>query len=376
MEVELTQPLKIRSSQPEVSPSRPSLVRRIIMNPLKLALIGCGAQSRIHHLPSIHRSDLVDLRVLVDTNLERARDLSQQYAVPSVAQDYKTIFGQVDAAIVSLPNFLHAPVAIDLLRNGIHVLVEKPMALRTGDCDEMIEIADRSSLALAVGLDMRFINSIQFVKDFLENRMLGRIKSFDLRQGVIMTWPLASDYLLRKEAAGGGVLTDFGTHLLDMLLWWLGDFASFEYYDDAMGGVEADCELHLTLPGGAHGLVELSRTRNLRNTCVLNGEYGSLEVGVWDFDSPVHLKLKDRDVSLSGQGLRNNQASNSEADVFDRQLHDFVQSILTRRTPLVSGPEGRRSVQLIEDCYASRHLLTHPWSIADIFNRLDDRDSI
>src|SRR5262249_3465764 len=159
--------------------------------------------------------------------------------------NYQDIIGKVDAAIVALPNYLHAPVVIDLLRHGIHVLIEKPMALKVTDCDKMLEAASSAGTVLAVGLEYRFFNSSRFTKRALGNNLLGDIRSFDLRLGIIPTWPFATDYLLRKESAGGGVLADFGVHVLDLLLWWLGDYESVEYRDDAVGGVEAECELNL-----------------------------------------------------------------------------------------------------------------------------------
>ena len=68
-------------------------------------------------------------------------------------------------------------------------------------------------------------------------------------------------------------------HALDLVLWWLGDHEGVDYYDDAVGGVEANCELHLKMKSGVSGLIEVSRTRGLRNTCVISGEHGALEVG-------------------------------------------------------------------------------------------------
>src|SRR4029079_2627700 len=110
------------------------------------------------------------------------------------------------------------------------------------------------------------------VRNLLRDGLLGEIRGFDLRQGVIPRWPFATDFLLKKEMAGGGVLADFGVHVLDLLLWWLGDLNPTDYRADALGGVEWDCEMTLTTGAGITGKVEISRTRNLRNTCVFEGE--------------------------------------------------------------------------------------------------------
>lgn len=326
---------------------------------LKLAVIGCGAVAEFVHLPVTALFDHVDVTVLVDKLLPRARKLADSYGVPVVADDYRQILGKVDAAIVALPHHLHAPVTIDLLQRGIHVLVEKPMALKTCECDEMIEAAGDVGTVLAVGLVRRFYESSQFVKQVLEQGLLGEIISFDLREGLVYGWNVASDFMFRKEA-GGGVLADTGAHALDMLLWWLGDYDSVEYYDDAMGGVEADCELYLQLQCGVSGVVELSRTRDLRNTFIIHGEHGILEVGT-DFNPLIRLQIKDQDACLTGRITGDGAADKDIRDVFRRQLDDFVDAILNHRKPFVTGQEGKRAVELIEACYVSRQLLKQPW---------------
>src|ERR1043166_6126796 len=331
------------------------------MSKIRLAIVGCGAVARIHHLPVIALSDQADVVVLVDKFLPYARELAEHHHIPVVTDDYREVIGQVDAAIVTLPNYLHAPVTTELLENGIHVLVEKPMAIKAGDCDKMTETARKSGTILAVGLEFRFFELSHFVKQVLEKGLLGDILSFDLRQGLISRWPMVTDYMLRKEQAGGGVLIDFGVHVLDLLLWWLGDYDRLEYYDDALGGVEADCELRLRLQCGASGVVELSRTRYLRNTCIIHGERGTLEVGMWAPDALVHLTTADQQLVLTGQGTQDKTAAKTWRDVFRCQLDDFVEAIRNRGEPFIPGREGKRSVRLIEACYAARQLLKHPW---------------
>src|ERR1043166_10057282 len=107
------------------------------MSKIRLAIVGCGAVARIHHLPVIALSDQADVVVLVDKFLPYARQLAEHHHIPVVTDDYREVIGQVDAAIVTLPNYLHAPVTTELLENGIHVLVEKPMAIKQGNCTKL-----------------------------------------------------------------------------------------------------------------------------------------------------------------------------------------------------------------------------------------------
>jgi predicted dehydrogenase len=333
---------------------------------LRVAVVGCGAVATIHHLPALSLSRQAEAAVLVDADAGRARALAERFGVPATATDYRELPGRVDAAIVALPNSLHAPVSIDLLQRGVHVLVEKPMALNVRECDEMIAAAEAGRAVLAVGLDFRFFDSSLFVRNLLRDGLLGEIRRFEMHQGVIPRWPFATDFLLKKEMAGGGVLADFGVHVLDLLLWWLGEWSDVEYWDDAMGGVESDCELRLKMRSGAIGAVEISRTRNLKNTCVFEGRRGMLEVGVWDPDPEIQLRISDREVHLAGRARRQGSVGIDMTEAFVRQLDDFAAAVREGREPFVPGREGRRSLALIEACYARRQPLELPWSVVPV----------
>jgi predicted dehydrogenase len=334
---------------------------------VRLAVVGCGAVAQIHHVPAIAASDRVEAAVLVDSDPKRARELADRFGIKEVATDYRELPGQVEGAVVALPNSLHAPVSVELLRRGVHVLVEKPMAMTVAECDQMIEAARAGRAVLAVGLDFRFFESSLLVRDLLRDGLLGEIRRFDLRQGVIPRWPFATDFLLKKEMAGGGVLADFGVHVLDLLLWWLGDLTATDYRDDALGGVESDCEMTLATASGLTGKAEISRTRNLRNTCVFEGERARLEVGIWDSDPEVRLSIAGSEVALAGHARRAGEGGLNSGlsflDTFIRQIEDFARAIRTKREPFVPGSEGRRSLALIESCYAQRRFLELPWSV-------------
>lgn len=325
---------------------------------VKIAILGCGAVTQESHLPALKMLGVAPF-LLVDKNLQRAHELAHSFGVPHVGDDYRAYIGDIDAAIVALPHYLHAPVSVDLLRQGIHVLVEKPMALTAAECTEMIHAAKHGNAVLAVGLVRRFFTATQWVKAALDAGLLGPIESFDFREGVVFNWPVASDFFFLKETAGGGVLIDTGAHTLDLLLWWLGKVASFEYYDDSCSGVEADCELYLRLASGGQGVVELSRTRNLRNSAILRGQRGEIEISLHSNRLIARPKeiLAYKNSVMSGYRL----PKQSFQELFVLQIKDWLQAIKSGKIPLVPGVEAARSIAFINACYEKRQLLELPW---------------
>jgi predicted dehydrogenase len=233
------------------------------------------------------------------------------------------------------------------------------MAISTTECDAMIQASERSGARLGVGLLRRFAPTLRYTKDVLESGMLGPIRSVDVREGMVFRWPVKSAAMFSPQC--GGVLADIGTHVLDLLLWWFGDITGVDYWDDAAGGVEADAVLTLEMAGGITGRVELSRTRDLRNSCIICGERGTLEVGT-KTDSTVTLTPAQGHASLSGRAVTPNQAPPGNlADLFAWQMADFVRAVETRSAPAVPGSEARRSVAVLETCYQRRQPLVFPF---------------
>jgi predicted dehydrogenase len=330
-------------------------------DPIRLAILGCGAVTELGHLPAIAQVTDVRVTTLIDTNAARRERLAAAFGVEHTAADIDGCIDRFDAAVIALPHALHAPASIRLLQNRKAVLVEKPMALTSAECRAMIQSADATGAVLAVGLVRRFLRSVQFARTLITQGFLGKIESFDFREGNVYNWPVASDFFFRRDAAGGGVLVDTGAHTLDTLLYLLGDFADVAYFDDAEGGVDANCLLNVRLQDGTSGTVELSRTRRLRNSAIIRGARATLELA--PNSNQVKLSLRDQPHILAGS-VEERDATDQSQDylrLLASQLQDFVVAIKTGRPPVADGRSATMSVRLMEACYNQRKPLDLPW---------------
>jgi predicted dehydrogenase len=325
----------------------------------RVAVVGCGAVAEHRHLPALAQRNDCTLAAVVDSNQERARRLTRSFGEPALLTDFRPLLAMsIDLAIVALPNHLHAPVSTELLRAGIHVLVEKPIAPSVAQCDEMLAAAEEGHALLAVGMMRRFIHASRLVKSAIDSNLIGRIHSIDMRDGYVYGWPITTDFAFRREAAGGGVLMDTGAHTLDQLLWWMGEIRSYEYFDDNEGGVESECLLRATLQSGAKATIELSRNRNLRNTARLYGERGEIEVSL--LGNTLRLGFEGAGMQMIGQGSPTCAAApQTQVDIIRREHDDMLDAIRTGSVPEVPGSEARRSLALIEACYSQRRPCGH-----------------
>jgi len=330
------------------------------MTRIRLGIVGCGAVTERYHLPAVAASEDVELVGLADPQLTRAAALAEMYGAPLVVADHAELLGKVDAAIVAAPNRLHAPIASELARAGVHVLIEKPLARTTAECDEIAAAVEAGGVVAAVGHDFRHFPVARTARAILAAGLLGDVQDVELRQGTGGRWPYASAYVYSREEAGGGVLIDFGVHMLDLLGWWLGELSVEGYRDDTAGGVETECELLLETRSGAPVRFELTRLRAMRDTTIVRCERGALEVGIFE-PAILRLSVDGEAGALAGDVPDPEFEEAPMRTVFARQLADFARAIENGAAPLVPLAEGRRAVALVEESYARREPLRRPW---------------
>lgn len=346
------------------------------MYPIRLAIIGCGTVINVLYVPALRKiADRCQVVAVIDKHITRANKIASVLGAKIITDDYKLILdkNKIDAAIVALPHFLHVPVTIELLKAGINVLCEKPMALNIEGARKMVEIQKVTGKILAIGLFRRFYPSIRMIREIIKRNIFGRVKHFLWLEGEEKySWPAQSTFFFDYKKAGGGILIDAGAHSIDQILWWFGDVKEFIYYDDSMGGVEANCELELKMSDGAEGTVRLSRDCLLPNKCFIECENGwivySLDVpenfewGFYDtkykFDTSLEI---GKSSTIYPQDDHTTKKHGDLLTYFTAQIVDFIEAIKKGREPLLSGKEALKSMELIDACYHNRGLMKMNW---------------
>lgn len=332
--------------------------------PLGIGIIGCGAIATKVILPVIKSLGL-KARFVVDKDVQRAARDAKRFGIKRVTPSLSDApLDEIDVAIVAVPNSLHAPISIELLRRGIHVMVEKPIATTVMEAERMIEAADANDARLTVSHVLRFAAAMQWIAALIGSGCLGRVKRLDARIGNPYQWPIVSDSRWDPKISGGGTLIDSGMHLVDLLLWWFGDVDLTRYRDDADGGVEADLILDVKLPEGGVGVIELSRTRNLRNTVIIEAAKGLIE---FEFSSGGLVRCEGAARSFEHDGAGGSELPiETLHDLYCKALGGFVDSCRKNQAPPLEGREALRSLRFVESCYARREHWALPWLSAPL----------
>lgn len=330
---------------------------------VRLALVGCGLITRNSHLPAVLRSPHAEVAALVDSSLERAAALAQQYGSSATLSDsLEKVIGQCDGVVVATPNHTHAPVARVALERDIPVLIEKPLTNTVAEGEALCRLAEQHQTFIAVGYRTRFHPAVLAMKRLLDGGHLGRVESFRYEFGSRGGWAPISAYNLDRAQSGGGVLVVSGTHFLDRMLYWFGEPSSFDFADDSFGGVEANCRATMRYDG-PHGTFTgtllLSKTTALRNRFTMWTDRYDVELGESETED---ITLYPRDLPEYRQLLgARTPATDGKPDYFQAQIDDFARAIRGGGKPMVDGWDGLRSVRLFEALYAQRTQLEEPW---------------
>jgi predicted dehydrogenase len=338
-------------------------MRNYSLEPFRVAVIGCGAISVTGHLPALRLTPEIKLVYIVDTNKERAKTSADEFGATHYSTNYTDIIGKVDGAIIATPPGGHEEIACRLLSNGIHVLVEKPMANTAESCQKMGQAANSANKTLAIGMIRRYYWADRFIKDAISSGVLGDIIEFKFENGYPFAWPSVSPFILSRKEAGGGVLMGLGSHVLDTLMWWFGKPLKTEIWTDARGGLDSECLLQVQIASGGTGTVELSRSRQLSNSVSISGTKGNIYAPF--YGNKVEITLKPSGITLEGVAVDQDAIFGMDQDVpsvMAIQIRDWVNASIEGRPPAATADEVTTSIQLIEELYAKQQLMDLPWT--------------
>jgi predicted dehydrogenase len=207
---------------PRVGPGRDGWPRAVATIPgvaasvVRFGLVGYGFGGRYFHAPLIAGAEGCALVGVVTRSAERRAELAADApGVPAYDSVDDLVAAGVDAVAVSTPAGTHSAVTDDLLRRGVPVVCDKPFALTAADARRSVELAEREGVLLSPYQNRRWDSDLLTVRRVLEEGRLGAVRRFE---SAFERW--APDP--NPPAAGGGLLRDFGSHLVDQALFLFG----------------------------------------------------------------------------------------------------------------------------------------------------------
>lgn len=343
---------------------------------IKTGIVGCGKVAHLHAraLLGLAEADFVGVQ---SRTPERAHAFGKAYGVPVFATvEHLVHSGRAQVVLVCTPHPQHAGPAIEALEAGAHVLVEKPLASSVEDCDRMIGCARANRRSLGMISQRRLYPAVRRMHKAVAE---GKIGHPALAVATLLGWR-GEDYYASDpwrgswSGEGGGVLLNQGSHLVDILQWIMGPIAEVSGYAANVNHpwieVEDTVVSCVRFASGAVGSLVLSNSqkpalygkiavfgRNGGSIGVqtdggemfLPGQSGSVEpprIDFWNVPGEEHLVGE-----WNAQDQKEFSSSDPTVLYHKLQIAEFLDAVRQTRDPMVTGDEGRKSVEIIQAIY-------------------------
>jgi len=255
------------------------------MKTLNVAMIGYGGIGRVHVMAyrtiPFHYAlpaDTINIIGVATTRPETAQKAAREIGCDFYTHDYQDLLARDDVDVVDccVPNHKHEEIIVAAAEAGKHIYCEKPLAMNVSEGQRIVKAVEHAGVKTQMTFNNRFFPAITRARQLIEEGFLGHLFSFRGRyyraSYIDREKPLS--WRLRKDVSGGGALFDLGSHILDLIYYLLGDFASIQATLDTLikerpvgpGATEkapVDVDdialMHARMADDTLGLVEISR---------------------------------------------------------------------------------------------------------------------
>jgi predicted dehydrogenase len=344
---------------------------------LRTAIVGCGKVASTHAaaFKELPNSEFVSV---CSNSMERAQALADKFQVKAYADLAEMLDrGKVNVLSVCTPHPQHPAAVETAAAAGVHVIVEKPLAVDLASCDRAIAAVRAANVKLGIISQRRWYEPVQRMKDAIEAGKLGRPV---LVVAQMLGWREPSYYLSDPwrgswNGEGGGVAVSQAPHYLDLLSWFMGPAAEVHAYWDNYNhpNVEVDDTVvaSVRFQNGGMGSIVLSNSQRpgLFGKLHVHGSNGASVGAEIDSGSPFISGVTEKmDPPFNDIWTIPGEENKLEAwNCEDRarpwpvmthyhklQLADFLNAVSEDREPLVGAEDGRRVVELFTAVYRSQ----------------------
>jgi UDP-N-acetyl-2-amino-2-deoxyglucuronate dehydrogenase len=319
------------------------------MRDLRAGVIGFGYTGRLHS--SAYAKTGVRVVAVSDSN---SAILDTVPADMRRFTDYRDMLASdIDLVSICTPTALHGRATVDALTAGKHVLVEKPIAARVADAEEMIETARKTGRRLLVGMTHRFYPEIKAAKSIVDNGGIGEIVM--ARDSILEHFGFINSppWYLQPELAGGGTALSSGIHLVDRVMWFLGEMpvTVSGYVNNRLLGqaVEDSAQMSLGFSRGRSAQITfglLPTPHPLVCDLELIGSEGSIVVHTWQGYEHRTAAGIDRHITYTSESHPEKVLAGVCAEV-----KELCTAIVEGREPRPSAEESTRALRVIETFY-------------------------
>ena len=322
-------------------------------------VIGCGGIANHRAIPEgIVPAENAILRGVADVVRERAVSTAEKFRVAAYADTEELLADpQVDAVYLPVPPSERANLAKQAARAGKHVLCEKPMAYNAPQCEEMIRVCKEKHVLLGVGFMMRFHACHRRMRELIEGGAIGRPVAVHVRYHL---WsPPRDSWYQDKAIAGGGPLTNQGSHGIDTACMLVGPIRQVASFADSLTHdyeVEDTDTLLVRFANGAHGVLEFfASVPNFRGRRILEvlGSEGTLRAEETMGQLPTGTLWHQRKADGGREESSPERVEFVPVNMYQAEIEAFSEAVETGRPFEIPGEQGLHVQRVMDGAYQS-----------------------
>jgi predicted dehydrogenase len=334
----------------------------MLRNKLGVGIIGLGIISDAHEKGLVQSADQAQIVAVCDINTDRAQARARPYHA-TVYIDYRELLDdrRVDVVDIILPHNLHYPVARDAIEQGKHILIEKPLTLKSDDGADLIARARTKGIKFSVAENTRFVSAYLEVEKILNSGALGKILSVRSLIAGSEIYRLVDNrtWKGKKEGSGGGVIMDAAPHTFYLLKWLFGGVDSLQAFETKLieqSEVEDNALITGRLANGSLFTSQFSFTVEAPWTerLEINGFDGAIIID--QIANPVGIKYQG---TLDFKGCPLDIPYNPENWKFNSivaEVEGFIDAVWDDSPPAVDPSDANYAVFCVEKAYESINL--------------------
>jgi predicted dehydrogenase len=314
---------------------------------IRYAVVGLGHIAQVAVLPAFANARRNSrLAALVSSDADKLRQLAERYGLERTFtyEEYEACLKSVDAVYLALPNHLHCDYAVRAARAGVHVLVEKPMAVTEEECERMIDAAREAGVKLMVAYRLHFERANLEAGEIVRSGRLGEARLFS---STFCTPVVPGNIRVRRET-GGGVLYDIGIYCINAARSLFRDepVEARAMTAGRLDQVEESAAAVLRFPNDRIAAFAASFGGEKVSEYRVAGTKGDLAVEpAYEYAKPLKHRL-----TLEGETRERRFA---KRDQFAPELLYFSDCIVQNGPPEPGGDEGLADVRVIRALYRS-----------------------
>ena len=335
------------------------------MDDVGFGLIGAGAIASFH-AQAVAASTGGRLIGVASRRRATAEAFARQHDIGFATDDVNELLEQpgLSAVCITTPSALHLEPALQAIRAGKHLMIEKPLEATVEGTDQILREAERAGVRVGSIFQARFGGAARALKAAVDSGRFGRM----VLASCYVKWNRSAEYYSgwkgKLSEDGGGALINQAIHGVDLLQWFAGmPVEVFAWTTRRVHRIESEdtCVAALKFGSGAFGTIEASTALwpGFSRRIELCGELGSVvmeddDIARWEFKipQPEDAQLRaTRESGSMGSGAAAPMAIKSEGHL--RQIQDFIDGIRERRPFFVEGHEARKAVALVRAVYES-----------------------